>query len=48
MHRSIQVKVVNETSSRVTIKFMSSNSKMPVPREEFEKRVKEGVYEVIS
>lgn len=46
--RSIKVKVVKETSSTVTIKLMSLNRKMPVPREDFEKRVKQGLYEVVG
>jgi len=46
--RSIKVKVMKETSSTVTIKLMSLNRKMPVPREDFEQRVKEGLYEVIN
>lgn len=48
MQRTIQVQVLNETNSRVTIKFLSSNSKMPVMRDAFEKRVKDGIYEVVG
>lgn len=47
-HRSIKVKVLKETKSKVTIKFMSLNRKMPVPKEEFEARVEEGVYDVVN
>lgn len=46
--RSIKVQIVKETSSTVTIKMISLNRKMPVPKEDFEKRVKQGLYEVIS
>ncbi len=46
--RSIKVKIVKETSSTVTIKFLSLNRKMPVPRKEFEQRVEDGTYEVIN
>ena len=46
--RSIKIKVVDESPKRVTIRCISLNRKMPVPREEYEKRVKEGVYEVID
>ena len=46
--RSIKVQVIKETSSTVTIKMISLNRKMPVPKEEFEKRVKQGLYEVIG
>lgn len=48
MRRSIKVKVLKESPSTVTIRFMSSNSRMPVNKNEFEKRVKDGVYEVIK
>ena len=46
--RSMKVKVVKETSSTVTVHFMSLNRKMPVPRKDFEKRVKSGLYEVVE
>lgn len=44
----MKVKVVKETSSTVTVHFMSLNRKMPVPRKDFEKRVKSGLYEVVE
>lgn len=47
-NRSIKVKIVKETSRKVTIKMMSLNRAMPVPREDFERRVKNGLYEVIN
>ncbi len=46
--RSIKVKIIKETSSTVTVQFISLNRKMPVPRQDFEKRVEQGVYEVIQ
>lgn len=46
--RSIKVKIVKETSSTVTVHFMTLNRKMPVPRKDFEKRVKSGLYEVVN
>ena len=46
--RSIKVKIIKETSSTVTIKMISLNRKMPVPKEDFEKRVKQGLYEVVG
>ncbi|MBR9922642.1 MAG: hypothetical protein GYB31_17555 [Bacteroidetes bacterium] len=48
MKRKIKVKVLKENSSRVTVKFMSLNRKMPMPRADFEKHVKDGLYEVVS
>jgi hypothetical protein len=46
--RSIKVKIIKETSSTVTVKFLSLNRKMPVPRKDFEQRVEEGLYEVVN
>ena len=46
--RSIKVKIVKETTSTVTVHFMTLNRKMPVPRKDFEKRVKSGLYEVVN
>ena len=48
MERSLKVKVVKENANRVTLLFMSLNRKMPVSREEFEKRVEDGTYTVIE
>lgn len=47
-NRSIKVKVLKETSKTVTIHMASLNRKMPVPRKDFEQRVKDGLYEVIG
>ncbi|MCB0565337.1 MAG: hypothetical protein KDD01_13265 [Phaeodactylibacter sp.] len=48
VNRSIRVKILKETSKTVTIRFMTLNRKMPVPRQEFEKRVEDGLYEVVD
>ncbi|MCB0583846.1 MAG: hypothetical protein KDD06_00735, partial [Phaeodactylibacter sp.] len=48
VNRSIRVKVLKETSKTVTIRFMTLNRKMPVPRKDFEKRVENGLYEVVG
>lgn len=45
-HRSIQVKVVGESNNKVTVYFYSLNRKMPVKKEDFEKRVENGTYEI--
>ena len=44
----IRVEVLKETSKTVTIRFMTLNRKMPVPRKDFEKRVENGLYEVVG
>ncbi len=46
--RTIKVEIIKRTSSTVTIKLVALNRKMPVPVEEFEKRVKQGLYEVVK
>ena len=46
--RTIKIKVVKETSQTVTVMFTSLNRKMPIPREDFEKRVKNGEYTVVG
>ena len=48
MTRAIKVKVEKENAKKVTLRFLSSNSRMPVTKEDFEKRVKDGMYEVIE
>lgn len=47
-NRSIKVKKIKETKSRVTIHLMSVNRKMHVPKKDFKKRVESGLYEVIN
>ena len=46
--RTIKVKIIKETSTKVTVQFLSLNRKMPVDRKDFEKRVEEGLYEVVN
>ncbi|MFT4759343.1 MAG: hypothetical protein ACI9XO_002016 [Paraglaciecola sp.] len=48
MHQSIKVRIIKETTNRVTLRFMSTNSQMSVLRDEFEKRVNEGTYNVLN
>ncbi|MCB0593271.1 MAG: hypothetical protein H6557_27905 [Lewinellaceae bacterium] len=48
VNRSIRVKILKETSKTVTIRFMTLNRKMPVPRQDFEKRVENGLYEIVG
>ena len=48
VNRSIRVKILKETSKTVTVRFMTLNRKMPVPRKDFEKRVENGLYEVVG
>ena len=48
VNRSIRVKILKETSKTVTVRFMTLNRKMPVPRQDFEKRVENGLYEIVG
>lgn len=48
MSKSIQVKVIKENGNTVTIFMVSTNRKMPVKKEEFDKRVASGLYEVVK
>lgn len=48
MSNGIKVKVVKETSTKVTVFFPILNRKMPVPREEFEKRIENGTYTLVG
>ncbi len=48
MERSIKVRVVSETSTKVTLFFVALNRKLPVSKSDFEMRVKSGLYEVIG
>lgn len=47
MQRSIKVKVIKETKSRVTLHFLGLNRKMPVGKDDFNKRVENGLYKVV-
>lgn len=44
--RPIKVKIVKETNKKVTIRLISLNRNMPISKEDFEKRVKDGTYVV--
>jgi hypothetical protein len=46
--KSIKVRVIKESANKVTIFFLSLNRQMPVPKEEFKKRVESGLYEVVN
>ncbi|MCR9288694.1 MAG: hypothetical protein NXI23_15065 [Bacteroidetes bacterium] len=48
MYGSIEIKVVKETSKTVVVKLINADRNMPVPKEEFEKRVADGTYKVIG
>ena len=45
---SMKVKVVKETSKRITLYFPTLNRNMPVSREDFEKRIESGEYQLIG
>ncbi len=48
MSRSIQVKVIKENNNTVTIYLISTRRQMPVKKEEFDKRVASGLYEIVK
>ena len=48
INRTIKVRVVKQTPRFVTIKLMSANSRMPLPKDEFHKRLNQGVYDVVN
>jgi len=45
---NINVKIVKENSRTVTIKMLSVNRNMPVPKIEFDKRVEQGLYKIVE
>lgn len=47
-NRKIKVKIIKQTANRVTILLKSANRKMHVHKKDFEKRVKDGLYEIIN
>ncbi len=47
MSRSIKIRVVKESAKTVTIRMLSLNREMPVPKAEFEKRLESGMYEIV-
>jgi len=46
--RSIKVRKIKETKSRVTIHLMTVNRKMHVAKKDYKARVKSGLYEVVN
>ena len=46
--RSIKIRKIKETKSRVTIHLVSVNRKMHVAKKDYKKRVESGLYEVVS
>lgn len=48
VNKSIRVQILKETSKTVTVRFMTLNRKMPIPRKDFEQRVQNGLYEVVG
>lgn len=48
MSKSIRVKVIKENNNTVTIYMVSTRRQMPVKKEEFDKRVASGLYEVVK
>lgn len=45
---SIKVKVVKETSTKVTLYFPVLNRKMPVLKEDFHKRIEDKTYVLVG
>ncbi len=43
---SIAVKIIKETASKLTIHFLSSNSQMVVNKQDFERRLEDGIYDL--
>ena len=48
MERSIKIRVLKESSRKVTIHLVSTNRKMLVPKDKFIKNVKSGLYEITN
>ncbi len=46
--RSIKVRKIKETKSRVTIHLMTVNRKMHVAKKDYNARVESGLYEVVN
>lgn len=41
------MRVIKESANKVTLHFLTLNRQMPVPREDFERRVQNGEYLVV-
>lgn len=48
IHRTIKVKIVKETSSKVHLYFPTLNRQLPIPKEEFNQRIENGLYKVVN
>ncbi len=48
MQRSIKIRVLKESTRKITIHLVSTNRKMLVPKEKFLKNVKSGLYEIVN
>ena len=48
MQRTIKVRIIKETRSKVNLHFLSLNRTIPVPKKDFNERVESGLYEVVS
>ncbi len=46
--RSIKVRKIKETKSRVTIHLMTVNRKMHVAKKDYKARVESGLYDVVN
>ena len=48
MQRSIKIRVLKESSKKITIHLVSTNRKMLVLKDKFLKNVKSGLYEITN
>ncbi|MEM9884576.1 MAG: hypothetical protein AAF849_01700 [Bacteroidota bacterium] len=46
--RSIQVRIIKHTSSTVTLKLISANRKMRMPKENFLSHLEQGTYDILN
>lgn len=44
---SLRVKVLRQNGEKVTIKILVSNTSFPISKQEFNKKVENGVFEVV-
>lgn len=48
MQRSIKVRIIKETPSKVTLRFITLNRTIPIPRADFDERVASGLYQLVQ
>jgi len=48
MPNSIKIRVLKESSRKITIHLVSANRKMIVPKDKFITNVKSGLYEIVN